>query len=191
MIRLSRRTGAVTSVGLALLTLLGGCGPAVPDGAAPTACPAAGCPAATPIATPTVAPPPTATAVPTPTPAFSSERAVLDDVTWTTAVEPETNAPVAPVDVFTVADRMLYAAVRADRIAAGTRIGADWAYNDTSLDGFAQEIVIERDTSNAWIAFHLELTGAEVWPNGRYQITITVDGTPALTSVVNVLSPGG
>ena len=189
--------------GSTLLIVGIGCGIATPSSVVqPTVCPAHACAtapagASTPapgVAAPlpgTTVPSPIVTPMATPIAAFANDRAAIGAVVWATAIDPVTNAPTAPVPVFRVTDRDLYATIPVQRVVGGTRFRGTWQYNNTSLDGLAREIVAEHDASDVWIEFHLSRSGDAPWPNGTYEFAVSIDDTPALNSRVDVLDPGG
>lgn len=128
------------------------------------------------ISGPTGTPVLTATIVPSPTALSGPPR--IGDVIWTSAIEPQTNAPLnkaTPVP----ADAALYAVVPIDFLPAGSQLVARWFFNDTSLDALDSAIRIDRDRISGWIEFHIERTGLDSWPGGIYTIIIS-DGTNEL-----------
>ncbi|MCA9859672.1 MAG: hypothetical protein KC438_08115 [Thermomicrobiales bacterium] len=98
--------------------------------------------------------------------------------TWTSAVDPRTNAPIGdgtPV----IGDTVIYAVFPIETLPAGTQLVASWYFNNTSLDALSSSMRIDQDRVSGWLEFHIERTGADPWPNGRYVIVVT-DGTNEL-----------
>jgi hypothetical protein len=108
-------------------------------------------------------------------------------VVWSSAVQPETNEPVSPVESFPDTTSVLYAVFPIQRLPEGSTIRAFWTFNGTSLDGLDQEITSPRDQVSGWLEFHLERTGQEPWPDGTYAITLTSDSVQIATGEVVVV----
>lgn len=120
--------------------------------------------------------------------AFQSELAGLGPVEWATEIDPETHEPRQRVESFATDAPVIYAVLAVDHVTAGTTIQAEWTYNRTSLESFDQVVVVESPASNTWLEFHLALTQPGAWPSGQYEITILVNGTPAVTGSVEVVA---
>lgn len=193
----------MTAANIAVLLLVAGCGVAA-DFAAPTAtpiCEEPGCPTGTPapmpaatIAAPPHGPPdettPPGAATPLSSPvAFASAGAALGPVIWTSEIDPETRAPRHRATSLTTDVRAIYATVAVARVRAGTEFGAEWSYNRTRLEAFDATIVADSVGEHLWIEFHLALTRPDVWPNGTYEIAISVNGQPAVTGEIEVVYP--
>ena len=168
----------------------------------PSAAPAAG---SIRVTSPAAASPPPNPATPTPvrpagppvapspgtgtTAPFRSEAAEVGPVVWATSIDPNTKAPLQRVTAFPVDARAIYATLPVPRVAAGTTFGASWSYNGTPLDGFRSTLTAPEDRRDAWIEFHIELTGSDPLPDGTYAIEVTVNGQTAQTAAVAVGTP--
>jgi len=107
-------------------------------------------------------------------------------VVWATAVDDETRAPLDQVTSFVANAPTIYATVAVEHIAAGTTVQAQWSYNRTRLETLDQVIVAERSDSEVWLEFHLSLSEGETWPAGTYELSLAVNGEPAVRSNVEV-----
>jgi hypothetical protein len=103
-------------------------------------------------------------------------------------IDPETHEPRQRVESFPSDTPVIYAVLSVDHIAAGTTVQAQWSYNRTRLDTFDQTMVVESASTNTWLEFHLALTLPGTWPPGQYDLSILVNGEPAVTSGVEVVS---
>ena len=101
----------------------------------------------------------------------------LGEAVWTSAIEPETNAPIAIAPQRS--DTTIYAVFPIESLPAGSQLVASWYFNDTTLDSLNSAMRIDQDRVSGWIEFHLERTGSDPWPNGEYEIVLT-DGTNEL-----------
>lgn len=119
-------------------------------------------------------------------PAVLTGSPILGAVVWSTAVQPGTNEPIAPVDSFPDTSPVLYAVFPIDRFPAGSTIRATWTFNGDSLDGFEQEVTAPIDRVSGWLEFHLERTNSEPWPDGSYAIALVADSVLVATGEVQV-----
>jgi len=110
-------------------------------------------------------------------------------VVWAVATDPATGAPLDAVRRFAPDAPAIVAAVPIERAPAGTRLRADWRYNDTPLNGLSSEIAVDGDGAARWVAFVIALPNGEPWPIGRYDIAISVDGRAAVRAAVDVTAP--
>ena len=141
---------------------------------------------ATPIATPEPASSPIGPESSSTPVAFRSEAATLGPVVWATSVDDETRAPRDQVTSFAADAPTIYATVAVGHIAAGTTVQAQWSYNRTKLETLDQVILAERSDNEVWLEFHLALSQGETWPAGTYELSLAVNGEPAVTSSVEV-----
>jgi hypothetical protein len=109
----------------------------------------------------------------------------LGEVIWTSAVEPETNSPLALAP--TVSDSRIYAVLPIESLPAGSQLLASWFFNNTSLDALDSSMRVDQDRVSGWIEFHIERTGDSPWPDGAYEIVVT-DGTNELQRAVITIS---
>lgn len=124
-------------------------------------------------------PEPTETPVIVPTALSGAPR--IGEAIWTSAIQPETNAPLALAPQVT--DETIFAVFPVESLPAGTQLLASWFFNDTSLDALDSSMRIDQDRISGWIEFHIERTSAEPWPNGDYEIVVS-DGTAELQRAV-------
>ncbi len=120
--------------------------------------------------------------------AFQSESAGLGPVEWAAEIDPETHEPRQRVESFPTDAPVIYAVVAVDHIAAGTTLQATWTYNRTPLETLDQSMVVDTASSNTWLEFHLALTQPGTWPAGEYELSILVNGEPAVSGSVRVAS---
>ncbi len=153
-----RRFGMLASAFIVACALLGACGSGNDD---------------TPEITST--PEPTQTLVIVATALSGAPR--IGEAVWTSAVQPESNAPIALAPQGT--DETIFAVFPIESLPAGSQLVASWFFNDTSLDALDSAMRIDRDRVSGWIEFHIERTGAEPWPDGDYEIVVS-DGTNEL-----------
>ncbi len=164
--------------------LLAACGD--PTETNPAAPPLGSAVAAT-AALPNPAPSLAATPQATPPTGYRSGAVATGEVVWALGTDPATGAPVEPVRHFKPDDPTIVAAVPIERAPAGTRLRADWHYNDTPLAGLSSEITVDGDGAARWVAFAITLPDGEPWPTGSYDIAVTVDDRAALRSRVEVV----
>lgn len=138
------------------------------------------------IGTPSPASSPVTTALSSTPVAFRSDAAALGPVVWARAVDDETRAPRDQETLFATDTPTIYATVAVERIAAGTTVEAEWSYNRTRLESLDQAIVVERADTGVWLEFHLALTQGGTWPTGTYDVSVAVNGTPAVAGSVEV-----
>ena len=97
--------------------------------------------------------------------------AELGEVVWTTAVDPA-GLPATPVPNFAPDAAAIYAVLPVVRIDAGSTISATWTYNGTSLDALGSSVAVNEARAGGRLEFYLDSTGAELWPDGKYEITV-------------------
>lgn len=120
---------------------------------------------------------------------FRSETAEIGPVVWSTAIDGETNAPVAPVEVVPVGAPAIYATLPVTRVQRGASLGATWTYNGTPLPTLGGAVVANREQVGGWVEFHIARAEDAVWPAGVYAVVVTVDGRLAQESAVRVGAP--
>lgn len=111
--------------------------------------------------------------------------AELGEVVWTTAVDPA-GLPATPVPGFAPDAAAIYAVLPVVRIDARSTISATWTYNGTSLDALGSSVTVNEAREGGWIEFHLNRTGAELWPDGTYEITVSANGRVVQTGEVRI-----
>jgi hypothetical protein len=128
-------------------------------------------------------PEPSETPVIVPTALSGTPR--IGEAIWTSAIQPDTNEPLALTP--TVTDNTIYAVFPIEALPAGSQLVASWFFNDTSLDELGSSLRVDQDRITGWIEFHIERTGADPWPDGQYEIVVT-DGTTELQHAMVTIS---
>ena len=179
----SRRWGIVG-------TLLAGLSLVVPGATAQqTASPGATVTTIATPASPTASPIPSPTATSTPVNGYVAANAELDEIVWAREIDPKTNAPLRAATGFITTDATIYATFAVKRIDAGVTVTAEWSFNGTAVPALNASIALGEGYTDGWIEFHLTKAEGEIWPIGTYTIDIKIDGTPALTSDIEVTVP--
>jgi hypothetical protein len=155
--------------GMALIASLSGCGGST-GSSLPTS--SAG---ETILATASTTGPPAMTAT-TPSTSTGESHAEIGEVVWAIDVDPDTKAPIAPVDHFSIEARTIYAVTAVRGLPPNAVLTAEWSYNDTSLDALTTSVVASAGTADGWVEFHLARAAEEPWPDGTYAIAISYDG---------------
>ena len=140
-------------------------------------------------ATPVSSPIPSPTATSTQVNGYVAANAELDDIVWARAIDPKTNAPVREATGFITTDAAIYATFSVKRIDAGVTVTAEWSLNGTVVPALNASITLDEGYTDGWIEFHLTKAEGEIWPIGTYTIDVKIDGTPALTSDIEVSVP--
>lgn len=121
-------------------------------------------------------------ATPSPSPEFVptalSGPPRIGSVVWAQSIEPQSRAPV-DAGSLTVEAPVIYAVLPIESLPAGSQLIAHWYFNNTSLDALDSSMRIDQDRTSGWLEFHIEQTGTEPWPAGRYELAVT-DGTNEL-----------
>ena len=140
-------------------------------------------------ASPTASPIPSPTATSTPVSGYVAANAELDDIVWAREIDPKTNAPVRVATGFITTDESIYATFAVKRIDAGVTVTAEWSLDGIPVPALNASIGLDQGYQDGWIEFHLTKAEGEIWPIGTYTIDIKIDGTPALTSDIEVAVP--
>src|SRR4051794_15822634 len=127
-----------------------------------------------------------ATPASTSVPATPIAEPEIEPVVWTTSVDAATQAPSETVTSFGADALTIYACVPVNNLAKGTNIEAAWAYNGTSLDAFATQLVLPDDVPARWIAFHIGRDPNVSWPAGTYAISIAINGDVLQSASIEV-----
>jgi hypothetical protein len=118
-------------------------------------------------------------------PATATMAPEYGEVVWTTAVDPRSKEPLERVEAFVTDAPTIYAALTVRNVPPSTVLTADWTYNDTSLDGLTTRAVVAAGSRDDWVEFHLTRS-ADPWPDGTYEIDISVDGSVIQRAKVEV-----
>lgn len=161
-------SGALLTLGCVLLMNCGGQSRLV----APTASP--------PAANAETAPTPLSA----PTNTFAAPQ--IGEIIWTASTDPTTNAPIEPVARYSSDAPRIIAAVPARTLTAGSRVEANWKYNNTSLDAFTILLVPPENVGETWINVHIDRDPEVPWPEGVYEVTISLDGAAMQHAAVEV-----
>jgi hypothetical protein len=136
----------------------------------------------------------TAPAVPSPgaTPATpvaaATPEAPIGPVVWTTAVDPLTSAPTDSVTSYRPDTQRIIAAAPLRRVPAGSALAASWFYNDTSLDAFNTQLAMTAAADQTWVSFYIERSNDTLWPEGVYEIAISLGGMDAQRGAIEVIA---
>jgi hypothetical protein len=120
---------------------------------------------------------------PTPTGAPS---AVIGEVVWALSVQPGTNAPDEVVDAFETSTRVIIAVVEVSNLPANSALSASWSYNGVPLDSMATGAVAQADVSAGYVEFRLERDDAVEWPDGTYEVALSLNGRTVRSAKVEV-----
>ena len=110
----------------------------------------------------------------------------IGEIIWTASTDPTTNAPIEPVASYRADAPRIIAAVPARALTAGSRVEANWEYNNTSLDAFTVLLVPSENVGETWINVHIDRDPEVPWPEGVYQLTISIDGAAMQNAAVEV-----
>jgi len=110
----------------------------------------------------------------------------IGDVVWATATDPATNAPIDPVSSYHPDALRIVAAAQIHAVSAGSTIEATWEYNDTSLDAFTTRLPPANSRADQWISFYIERDPEVEWPEGTYEVRISLNGTIEQQAAVEV-----
>jgi hypothetical protein len=128
----------------------------------------------------------TSTTVDAGTPLAAAVESQIGDVAWTTATDAATSAPVDMVSNYRPQSPRIIAAVQTRGLAAGSVVEATWEYNDTSLDAFTTRLTLTERVAEQWLSFHIARDPEMLWPVGRYEVTISVNGNKVQQAAVDV-----
>jgi hypothetical protein len=128
----------------------------------------------------------TSTTVEAGTPLAAALESQIGDVVWTTATDAATSAPVDMVSSYRPEAPRIIAAVQTRGLAAGSVVEATWEYNDTSLDAFTTRLTLTERGAEQWLSFHIARDPEMLWPVGRYEVTISVNGNKVQQAAVDV-----
>ena len=120
------------------------------------------------------------------TPVGASIEPRIGEIVWATATDPAMNAPIDQVTSYPPDAPRIVAAVRATAIPAGSVVEATWDYNDTSLDAFTTRLTPTDSSAEQWLSFHIARDPEVLWPPGRYEVSISVDGATVQQAAVEV-----
>lgn len=126
----------------------------------------------------------------TPATGYRAGPIELGSVTWATGVDPATGGPTGIVDRFEPDAAAIVAALPIAQAPAGTRLRADWTYNNTPLNGLSSEAAVVGDGGGRWATFTIDIPDGQRWPAGSYAVAISVDGTRALEASVALADQG-
>jgi hypothetical protein len=123
--------------------------------------------------------------LPSPTPTVPPPAAI-GEIVWAKGTDPNTNAPVDPVDFYLVSDRAIYAVARVTDLRPDSVISAAWSYNGASLDSETTGLIPGSVYRVGYVQFHLERGGSIEWPDGTYAVTISLDGQAVQSAQIEV-----
>lgn len=111
----------------------------------------------------------------------------VGDVTWTANLQPGLVEPGDPVTSFPASTQTIYAVVPLRNIEIGSTLRADWFYNGEPLEGFASLLTFPENYGSGWVEFHLDRASIDAWPDGAYEIAISLNGTEVTRSTIEVV----
>jgi hypothetical protein len=112
----------------------------------------------------------------------------IGEIVWAAEIAPGTNQPIAPVDRFPTDAPTIYAVLPVTGLPIGTVLQAAWSYNDTPLDQMTTSLTVEATSADViWIEFHLYRETEDPWPDGIYEVVITIDRATRRESSVEVI----
>lgn len=97
----------------------------------------------------------------------------------------EGNRPIGITDTFSDSEDIIYCVIPASRIDAGTSFFARWYYEGEPFED-TPTITADRDYTDTYIEFHIELKDFGVLSAGAYVCKIYVDGSPVQTAEFTV-----
>lgn len=120
------------------------------------------------------------------TPLSATLEPRIGRIVWATETDPATHAPIEPVSSYRPDAPRIIAAVQTLALTTGSVVEATWEYNDTSLDAFTTRLVPTESGAERWLNFHIARDPEVPWPVGRYEVTVSLDGTPMQQAAVDV-----
>lgn len=121
------------------------------------------------------------------TPASTIASPRIGEIVWTAATDPTSNAPIEPVAIYRSDATRIIAAAPIRALPAGSRIEATWEYNNTSLDPFTTQLFPPETLNETWITMYIDRDPEVPWPEGQYEITISLDGVAMQHAAIEVL----
>lgn len=142
-------------------------------------------PTATTIAPAAISPTAVTIAVASPTP-IAIATPGIGDILWSTETDSTSDAPLVVASEYPSHAPRLTASALALNLPPGTIVDTAWSYNNTPLEAFTTQIVLQDDVPKRWISFRLERDPDVPWPSGTYAVAISIDGTPTASAAVQV-----
>lgn len=110
----------------------------------------------------------------------------IGEIVWASRIDPLTAAPLDGGETFPVTIEVLYATLPVNRLEHGSEVQVDWWYNGTTLDAFGQTAALSDDYPAGWLEFHLSRDAAVEWPDGEYEVAVSLDGVEVQRSSVTL-----
>lgn len=110
----------------------------------------------------------------------------LGAVIWASEIDPVTSEPVARRDAFSRDEKHIYAVVETGPLAAGTTLTATWAFNAQAIEGVEVTVTADAARGAGWVEFHLEWSGAGLWPAGMLSVEITASTGESTRSTIEI-----
>ncbi len=120
------------------------------------------------------------------TPVSTAVATKFGPIVWATATDSETSAPIEPVLSYPPHAPRVIAVMQTFALSAGSVVEATWEYNNSSLDAFSTRLVAASSTAESWISFHIERDPDVPWPVGTYEVSVSLNGTLAQQSSIEV-----
>ena len=121
------------------------------------------------------------------TPVSTTAATRFGPIVWATAIDPATSAPIEPVPSYPPGAPRIIAVMQTFALSAGSVIEATWEYNNTSLDAFSTRLVPPSSTAESWISFHIERNPDVPWPEGTYEVSVSLNGTTVQHAAIEVV----
>jgi hypothetical protein len=113
-------------------------------------------------------------------------EASVGKIVWATSIVDGTNAPAQPVTSFDSSASALYAVVQVKNLRPNLVLSASWTYNGVPLDSLNTGLLANNTYQSLYVQFHLARGGEELWPEGSYEIAISLDGQVVQIAQVSV-----
>ena len=125
----------------------------------------------------------------TATPDLPPAPAELLGITWTTAVDPETQAPEGEVTSFPTDAPAIIAAVDVGELQAGTVLTATWSIDGVEVPQATMQVTAEQDLQEGWATFQFTRAADRLFPLGELEVRITAGDGSAVTGTVDIVLP--
>ena len=109
------------------------------------------------------------------------------EIVWSLETDAATSAPLVTAESIPAGAPKITAALSIPQGPTPRQVAAVWQYNNTALPAFDATAAVPAGSGSVWIDFSIAMPPGNTWPAGTYEVTISIDGTPAATSVVDVL----
>ena len=122
-------------------------------------------------------------------PASRLTAAELLGVIWTTAVDPETRAPVNEVSSFPTNAPTIIAAVEIGEAQAGTVLTATWSIDGVDVPQATMQVTAGKDLKEGWATFQFNRAPDRLFPLGELQVRVSAGDDSVVTGTVDIVLP--